>query len=125
MRLIVLLYYADNFHLFGTGIDTGRQIQLFSDSSVKLGLNDIKNVSVGSGDEELQCTAAPHVGSDSMENRWHIEQMSGRVRLYFMTENGKKWYLRAHFLGTRIDLVCEDYVNSIDNVSLHKKGVFN
>ena len=138
MRLVLQLYCAGNFHLFGAGTGTGQHLQVFSDSSAKLGLNGVNDltsylvpelqndISVGSGGEELQCTVAPRVGS--MENHWYVEQVSGRndrgVRLYFMTENGKKRYLRAHFHGTRIDLVCEDYVNSIDNVSLHGKMTY-
>ena len=121
--------------MFSTGIGTGRNLQVFADSSIRLGLGisdlvdnlapelEMDTLDGGSGDtdEELQCTVAAEVGSSSVWDQWYIEKESGSenngVKLYLMAENGRKWYLRAHFLGTRVDLVCEDYVNSISNVS--------
>lgn len=129
-------YCAGNFHLFSTGIDTGRHVQVFADSSTKLGLSsttithlmdnlapdlEMGTLDDGSGyiDDELECSVAAEVGS--MQGQWYIEQESGvetnGVKLYLLAENGSKWYLRAHFQGTRVDLVCEDYVNSIRHVS--------
>ena len=121
--------------MFSTGIGTGKHLQVFADSSTRLGLSstaitdlmdnvapelEMDSLAGGSGDidEELQCTVVAEVGS--MQDQWYIEKESGSendgVKLYLMAENGRKWYLRAHFLGTRVDLVCEDYVNSISYV---------
>lgn len=135
-----LNYYADNFYLFGTGIaGSGKHLQLLSDSSIRLGLHSINDLTdslvpdsenetfVGSGDhdEERQCTVTAYTGS--VHGHWYVEQVSGSnicgVRLYHIAEEGKKWYLRAHFLGRRIDLVCEDYVNSIINVSPYNYSI--
>ena len=133
-------YYAGNFHLFSTGIDTGRYLQVFADSSARLGPSstaipvtdlmdnfapdlEVDSFESGSGDtddEELQCSVATQVGST--EDQWHIERESGKendgVKLYVIAENGTKWYLRAHLQGARVDLVCEDYVKSIRYVRI-------
>lgn len=127
-------YNAGNFHLFSTGIDSGRRVQVFADSSIRLGLSstaithniapdlEMGTFDDGSGydiDDELECSVAAQVGF--MQDQWYIEQESGAendgVKLYLLAENGSKWYLRAHFQGTRVDLVCEDYVNNIRYVS--------
>ena len=119
--------------MFSTEIDTSRRVQVFADSSIRLGLSsnalthlmdsivpglEVGTLDDGSGydiDDELECSVAAQVGS--MHNQWYIEQERGAenegVKLYLLAENGSKWYLRAHFQGTRVDLVCEDYVNSI------------
>lgn len=115
--------------MFSDGIGTGRALQVFSDSSIRIGLNndfapELENGTFGSGDidveeVESQCTAAARVGF--LQDQWYIEEEGGMdnsgIRLYLVAEDGRKWYLRAHFQGTRVDLVCEDYVNSISNVS--------
>lgn len=120
--------------MFSSGIGTGRYVQVFADSSTRLGLSrngvtdnfapdtEMGTLGGGSGyfdDEELQCTMAAKVGFG--QDQWYIEQESGTekdgVRLYLKAEDGRKWYLRAHFQETRVDLVCEDYVNSIRYVS--------
>ena len=70
----------------------------------------------GSGDESSHCNAVADVGS--MESQWYIEppDRNTRIRLYTLDRKGEKWYLRADFLERTVDLVCEDYVDSIANV---------
>ena len=139
-----IVYHAGNFHLISAGSGTAKHLQVLADSSIKLGLNtaddttgellpstgyllpelqndmtiDIDNSAsvTGSGDEPPQCNAVADVGS--MESQWHIEQPDRNtgIRLYTLDEKGEKWYLRAHFYGRTVDLVCEDHVASIANV---------
>lgn len=127
--------------MFGTVSDSIKYVQLFADSSTKLGLENSVEEQIANSTPSLQndtvislsenassnlndsgnepkCFASANIGST--ENQWYVEypkeHTNNRVRLYIMDKNGAKWYLRAHFHGRRIDLVCEDYVNSIGNV---------
>lgn len=74
----------------------------------------------GSGDQEQMCEANATIGSIHIE--WYIEPTSAYdiVRLYVLDESGQKWYIRAHFRGTTIDFVCEDYITDLDNVREYK-----
>ena len=71
----------------------------------------------GSGSEPKCIT---HAAIGMIDNQWYVEHprenTNNRVRLYVKNKNGEKWYLRAHFLGRRIGLVCEDLVKNIGNV---------
>lgn len=133
---------TDNFHLVSTGSGTTKYIQLLTDSSVKVGLANITDElvsssgfltpelgdagnSVDSGASELNTGADCIVNADtnSTENQWYIEDLAGNintgVRLYLLRGDGDKWYLRAPLQGGTVDLVCEDYVANIANVSKH------
>ena len=130
---------SGNFHLFGAVSDGVKHVQLFADSSTKLGLGSstedqadyltpefqgnatISNAPTsgsGDADDQQKCSASVDIGST--ENEWHVEypkdNTNNKVRLYVLNKNGEKWYLRAHFLGTQVEFVCEDYVNSVNNV---------
>ena len=55
----IFINYAGNFHLFNTGIGIGRTLQMFADSSVRMGLNnnlvlELENDTFGSDDTEDQ-----------------------------------------------------------------------
>ena len=118
--------------MFSTVSDSVKHMQLFTDSSMKLGLGNGTDDSVdiltteflgeapsgGSGDDQQKCSATVDIGST--DNEWHVENSkestSSKVRLYVLNKNGEKWYLRAHFLGRRVTFACEDYVNSISDV---------
>ena len=132
--------------MISAGSGTAKHLQVLADSSVKLGLNtaaddmtgglspstedyllpELQNDMTidtdnslpvtGSGNESSHCNAVADVGS--MESQWHIEppDRNTRIRLYTLDRKGEKWYLRADFLERTVDLVCEDYVDSIANV---------
>jgi hypothetical protein len=116
------------------------------DSSVKVGLANVTDellpssdflapelsdadTIVDSGASELNTAAGAdcieNAETNSTENQWYIEDLAGNintgVRLYLLSEDGEKWYLRAPLQGGTVDLVCEDYVTSIANVSEHTK----
>lgn len=99
-----------------------KYIQLLTNSSAKLGLQNITEEvltpSDASGDN---CTKNPV--ANSTENQWYVEDLVGTVytgvKLYVLTGNGDKWYLRAPFLGGTVELVCEDYVTNIQSVRKH------
>ena len=125
----------DNFHLISTGSGTANYIQLLTDTSVKISLPNVTppgvlapelsyaGTMVGNGATELNTGADCIVNADtnSTENQWYIEDLAGSintgVRLYLLSEGGARWYLRAPLTGGTVDLVCEDYVTSIANVS--------
>ena len=138
-----VLYHTGNFHLTSASSGTANHLQMFADSSIKLhpenGTNYLRPKSqndtiissggsasaAGSADELPQCSAVADVGS--MDSQWYVEELRGSinigVRLYTLNENGEKWYLKAHFHGRTVDLVCEDYVNSVDDVSGQYHGL--
>ena len=110
------------------------------DSSVKVGLANVtdellpssdllapelidEGTIIDSGATELSTGAdcIETADTNSTENQWYIEDLAGNintgVRLYLLSEDGEKWYLRAPLIGGTVDLVCEDYVTSIANVS--------
>lgn len=144
MLMLINFHCTDNFHLVSTGRGTAKYIQLLTDSSVKLGLANFTDellpssgflapelsdsgTRVDSGASELNTGADCIVNADtnSTENQWYIEDLAGNintgVRLYLLSGDGEKWYLRAPLQGGTVDLVCEDYVTSIANVSEHTK----
>ena len=117
---------------------------MLMDSSVKVGLANVtdellpssdflapelsdEGTIVDSGATELDTGADCIEAADtnSTENQWYIEDLAGNintgVRLYLLSEDGEKWYLRAPLIGGTVDLVCEDYVTSIANVSKRMK----
>lgn len=132
---------TDNFHLVSTGSGTAKYIQLLTNSSVKVGLANVTEPSSGSlspglsnagtiinSDASEQNTGAHCIAdtdTNSTENQWYIEDLEGNintgVRLYLLSEDGEKWYLRAPFEGGTVDLVCEDYVTSIANIYVRRQ----
>ena len=142
MLMLPIFYCIDNFHLISTGSGTANYIQLLMDTSVKISLPNVRSepapgvlapelsdagTMVGNGATELNTGADCIVNADtnSTENQWYIEDLAGSintgVRLYLLSEGGERWYLRAPLTGGTVDLVCEDYVTSIANVSKHIK----
>ena len=108
------LLHTDNFHLVSTGSGAANYIQLLTDISVKMSLPNVINTGT-------DCIV--NADTNSTENQWYIEDLAGNintgVRLYLLSEAGERWYLRAPLIGGTVDLVCEDYVTSIANVSKH------
>ena len=130
--------------MVSTGSGTTKYIQLLTDSSVKVGLANVTDellpssgflapelsdsgTTVDSVTSELNTGADCIVNTEtnSTVNQWYIEDLAGNidteVRLYLLSGDGEKWYLRAPLQGGTVDLVCEDYVTSIANVSKHTK----
>ncbi len=130
--------------MVSTGSGIANYIQLLTDISVKVSLPNVTNEQlpppgvltpelsdantiVDSGTPELNTGADCIINADmnSTENQWYVEDLERNintgVRLYLLSEDGEKWYLRASLIGGTVDLVCEDYVTSIANVSKDTK----
>ena len=145
MHTLTNFHCTDNFHLVSTGSGTAKYIQLLTDSSVKVSLANVTEQllpsssgvlapelsnagsSINSGTSELNTGADCIVDAEtnSTENQWYIEDLEGSintgVRLYLLSGDGEKWYLRTPLEGGTVDLVCEDYVTNIANVRNHTK----
>lgn len=129
--------------MVSTGSGTAKYIQLLTDSLVKVGVanvtdellpssgflapelsNDGTTVDGGTSGVNTGADCIVNADTNSTENQWYIEDLAGNintgVRLYLLSEDGEKWYLRAPLEGGTVDLVCEDYVTSIVNVRKHK-----
>ena len=138
MLMLPIFCCIDNFHLISTGSGTANYIQLLTDTSVKISLPNVASepppgvlapelsyagAMVNNGATELNTGTDCIITADtnSTENQWYIEDLAGSintgVRLYLLSEGGERWYLRAPLTGGTVDLVCEDYVTSIANVS--------
>ena len=130
---MVIVFVAENFHFSGKNSHEVKYIQVISDDFIKLGVNTSTDdylsplvsdtatpvyedaATDGSGEPQQSCEVKASIGSK--HNEWYMEPHAENiVRLFVMDGNGVKWYIRASFNGIAIDLVCEDYVQDIDNV---------
>ena len=107
----VCMYLAGNFHFHGSS-SNGRFIQAFSDSSIKLGLTEDAS--------RPSSICAVNTTAGMVQNQWfrdsELPSDINKIRLYTLDTSGERWYLRANVTGGVVDLVCQSYVNNVDNV---------
>lgn len=104
------MYLAGNFHFAGSS-SNGGYIQAFSDSSIKLGLTEDAS--------RPSSICAVNTTAGTVQNQWFTDSEVpniNRIRLHTLDTSGDKWYLRANATGGVVDLVCQSYVNNVENV---------